>query len=181
VLQLKVSMGTEGFDEEKSEFVDTDVVVLRLEHSLVSLSKWEAKWEIPFLTKNDDKTREQVFDYIVMMNLDEEFPEGVLANIKDKHLDQINEYIGAKMTATTIHDDKKKSSPQIITSELIYYWMIAMEIPFECQYWHLARLMTLIQVVNAKNAPKKKMSQADAAAENRRLNAERRARTGSKG
>jgi hypothetical protein len=180
VLQLKVAIGAEGFDETTSEFVDLDVVVLRLEHSLVSLSKWESKWEIPFLSKKE-MTSEQVLDYVVMMNLDEEFPEGVLANLKDDHIDQINKYIAAKMTATTIRDNSKTPNLEIITSEVIYYWMISMEIPFECQHWHLARLLTLIQVVNAKNAPKKKMSSADRASENRRLNAERRARTGSKG
>lgn len=180
MLQLKVGTGTEGFDEEKSEFVDTDVVVLRLEHSLVSLSKWESKWEIPFLTKRE-MSREEVLDYIVMMNLDEEFPEGVLDRLQDEHYEKINEYISAKMTATTIRDNNNAPSREIITSELIYYWMVAMSIPFECQYWHLARLLTLIQVVNAKNAPARKMSGADQAAENRRLNAERRARTGSKG
>lgn len=180
MLQLKVGTGTEGFDESKSEFVDTDVVVLRLEHSLVSLSKWESKWEIPFLTKRE-MTREEVLDYIVMMNLDEEFPEGVLERLQDEHYQKINEYISAKMTATTIHDNAKTPNNQIVTAELIYYWMIAMSIPFECQNWHLARLLTLIQVVNAKNAPAKKMSASDQAAENRRLNAERRAKTGSKG
>lgn len=179
MLQLKVGT-VGGFDEEKSEFVDIEVVVLRLEHSLVSLSKWESKWEIPFLTKKE-KTREQVLDYIVMMNLDEEFPEGVLEKLEDKHYNEINDYLNAKMTATTIRDDAAKPNREIITAELIYYWMIEMNIPFECQHWHLARLLTLIQVVNVKHTPAKKVSAADRAAENRRLNAERRARTGSKG
>lgn len=180
MLRLKVSTSGEGFDETTNEFVALDVVVLRLEHSLVSLSKWESKHEIPFLDKKE-RTREQVLDYIRMMNLDEEFPEGVLEKLQAEHFNQIDEYINAKMTATTIRDEAKSHSNQIITSELIYYWMVAMSIPFECQHWHLTRLLTLIQVVNAKNAPPKKMSAADRAAENRRLNAERRARTGSKG
>ena len=175
-------MSGEGFDEVKGEFVDLDVVTLRLEHSLVSVSKWESKWEIPFLSKDEkSKTKEQVLDYIVMMNLDEEFPEGVLDRLQDDHINQINDYINAKMTATTIRDDAKKPSLEVITSEVIYYWMTAMNIPFECQHWHLARLLTLIQVINAKNAPKKKMSQAEMLAERNRINAERRAATGSKG
>src|ERR1700748_1541764 len=122
-------MSDEGFDEEKSEFVALDVVTLRLEHSLVSLSKWESKWEIPFLTKTPH-THEQVLDYIVMMNLDEEFPEGLLERLSDDNVREINAYIEAKMTATTIRDDKKPTL-EIVTAELIYYWMIAMNIPFE--------------------------------------------------
>jgi hypothetical protein len=179
VLQLRV-VTAEDFDETTSSFVPAVEITLRLEHSLVSLSKWESKWEIPFLTKTPH-TREQVLDYIVMMNLDEEFPEDLLNRLDDDHITKINEYIEAKMTATKIRNVSNKPSNEIVTAEIIYYWMIAMNIPFECQHWHLARLLALIQVVNAKNAPPKKMSAAAAATERQRLNAERRAATGSKG
>lgn len=179
MLQLKVTTA-EGFNEATNEFVSTGDVVLKLEHSLVSLSKWESKWEIPFLG-DKEKTNEQVLDYIMMMFSGDEFPEGVLEHLNATHYKQINDYINAKMTATWFREERHPDNGEIVTSELIYYWMIALGIPFECQYWHLARLLTLIKVCNLKNAPKKKMSRADAIQRQRSLNEQRRRELGTKG
>jgi hypothetical protein len=178
VLQLTIAT-SEDFNEATNEFVASSFVVLELEHSLVSLSKWESKWEIPFLDSTQ-KTDEQVLDYIRMMCLSE-FPEHIVSKITEDHSKAINTYINAKMTATWTSERKSAPNREIITAELIYYWMITLGIPFECQDWHLNRLLTLIKVCNIKNGPKKKMSQSELAQRNRDLNAQRRAETGSKG
>jgi hypothetical protein len=179
MLRLEIAM-TEDFDEEKNQFVTGQVVVLELEHSLESLSKWESKWEVPFLG-NQEKTQEQVIDYIRTMNSRGEISPEVISHFNAKTFNDVNAYISAKMTATWFPDTKSRGPQRIITAELIYYWMIALNIPFECQQWHLNKLLTLIQVCNAENAPKKKMSSAAAAAERQRLNDERRRATGSTG
>ena len=179
MLQL-VIVTAEGYDETTHEFVSADSVVLELEHSLISLSKWESKWEIPFLN-NEEKTNEQVLDYVRMMFSGADFPEHVIPKMTKDHFDKVNLYINARMTATWFSDKQQPASLEIVTAELIYYWMIALGIPFECQEWHLNRLLTLIKVCNLKNAPKKKMTSADAAQRNRELNLQRRAQTGSKG
>lgn len=169
----------EGFDETTDEFVAATTVTLELEHSLLSLSKWESQWEIPFLDSTE-KTNAQVLDYIRKMCLGD-FPEEIVPKLTRAHFQQINKYIDAKMTASTVRETKSTGARETITAELIYYWMIALGIPFECQHWHLERLLMLIKVCNAKNAPKKRMSQAEAAAERRTLNAQRRQAAGSKG
>lgn len=165
----------EAYDEEKEEFVALESVVLRLEHSLVSLSKWEAIWEKPFLS-SDEKTDEETFSYIETMCLDE-MPSGTLDKLTNEHLEAINNYINAKMTATWFNETPKNTrSAEVITAELVYYWMIALGVPFECQHWHLNRLLTLIQVCNVKNSPPKKVDRRAAAERQRMLNAERKAR-----
>jgi hypothetical protein len=179
MLRLEVTT-FEGFDEETQLFVTSASVVLELEHSLVSLSKWESRWELPFLS-SEKKTDEQVLDYVRMMFSGDEFPEHVISHTNDEHYEKINEYINAKMTATWFSEERQPASREVVTAELIYYWMISLGIPFECQNWHLNRLLTLIKVCNLKNAPKKRMNPREMLDRQRSLNAQRRADSGSKG
>lgn len=179
MLRLKI-VKAEGFDEEESVFVATDVLVLELEHSLLSLSKWESKWQIPFLSTNQ-KTDEQVLDYVRMMSSGTEISDETFAMFTAANYTEINDYINTEMTATRFKARQDKPNHEIVTAELIYYWMIALEIPFECQFWHLSRLLALIKVCNIKNQPAKKMNRAEAALERQRLNDLRRKESGSKG
>lgn len=180
MLQITVP-GQESWNEATNEFINTKDVTLTLEHSLVSLSKWESKWCKPFLTK-ENKTIEETIDYIKCMTLTQNVPSDVYSRLTPQNIKQINEYIENPHTATTIHSNQKGSrNSEIITSELIYYWMTALQIPWESQKWHLNRLLTLIQVCNIKNAPPKKMSQRELMSRNAALNAARRQRLHSRG
>lgn len=170
----------EWFNDATQEFITVKGTTLQLEHSLVSLSKWEAKWNTPFLSK-DIKTLEQTLDYIRCMTITQNVNPIVYEQLSDENIEQINNYINASMTATTFSNLNSKPSREIITSELIYYWMIALNIPMECQKWHLNRLLTLIRVCNAKNAPPKKMSARDIMSRNSALNAARRKKYNTKG
>lgn len=173
---------TEMWDESKQEFLYFKEYNLQLEHSLVSLSKWESKWCKPFLSKTE-LTTEETIDYIRCMTITQNVPPEVYYNITNDIIKQVSDYIAAPMTATWFSDsDKKgKSSSEAVTAELIYYWMIALQIPPEYQKWHLNKLMTLIRVCNIKNAPPKKMSKRDVASRNAALNAARRKQFNSKG
>lgn len=181
MLKLTIK-GEEHFDDEKNEFLSPVLGVLELEHSLVSLSKWESFWEKPFLGK-EEKTDEQALWYVNAMVITPDFDPNLLNYLSVENFDQINKYIDAKMTATWFGDTNSKPSSEVITAEVIYYWMIALNVPPEYQHWHLNRLLTLIKVINAKNQPeeKKKPVTQDQLAERRRLNAERRAQGQSKG
>lgn len=172
----------EFYDYENEEFITREAVTLELEHSLVSLSKWESKWEIPFLTDNE-KTDEQTLDYVRCMTITPDVPPHAYDALTPEQHSQIGEYINAKQTATWFSDKQhKRPNREVITSELIYYWMVSLTIPFECQEWHLNRLLTLVRVCNEKNNPnKKKMSRSEAAARNRDLNAQRRAQMKTEG
>lgn len=170
----------ESFDQETQEFVMSETFTLDLEHSLVSLSKWESFYEKPFLS-TDAKTHEETSWYIRAMVLTPDVPPEVFNNLSKDNLDKINAYLGAKMTATWFADTKASSTGEVITAELIYYWLVALRIPFETQHWHLNRLLTLVRVCNVKNSPPKKMSQAEAVAQRRKLNAERKAKFNSTG
>jgi hypothetical protein len=173
--------GQEMYDEETETFSTPVAAEFDIEHSLVSLSKWESRWEVPFLA-TPQKTTEQVLGYIQMMVVGPEPAPEVFQQLSNDNLLAINTYIGAQMTATWFNEPKHvKNSPEVITAELIYYWMIALGIPFECQYWHLNRLMTLIKVCNIKNQKPKKMSAREAAAQQRALNAQRKAQYGTTG
>ncbi len=181
MLRITVPISSEGWDEQKEEFVTAEERIVELEHSLVSLSKWESKWCKPFLS-SDDKTEEEILDYIKMMTLTENVTDDVYSHFTADNFKEINDYINAPMTATTFSDNKNgKRSREIITSELIYYWMVALQIPFECQYWHLNRLLTLVRVCNIKNEPPKKMSKRDIMSRNASLNAARRKQLNTKG
>ena len=171
----------EQWDEEKQEFIQTKGQTLQLEHSLVSLSKWESKWNKPFLTK-EAKTQEETLDYIKCMTINQHVDPDIYNGLTMEHISSINKYIEAPMTATTFVDSKQsKHNREVITAELIYYWMIALQIPFECQKWHLNRLLTLVRVCNIKNAPSKKMSKKATASQYAQLNAARRQQMNTRG
>lgn len=175
--------GVEFFDDANQEFITSDEVVLELEHSLVSLSVWESKWERAFLGPTK-KSTEETLDYIRAMTLTPEIPPEVYSRLSNENLSEINDYINAKMTATTVNEGPAKpQSRELVTAEVIYYWMITLGVPFECQYWHLERLLMLIRVVNAKNAPQTKSttSRAELAARHRAVNEEQRRRFGTSG
>lgn len=172
--------GIELYDEEKEEFITTKPQTLHLEHSLVSLAKWESKWNKPFLTK-DNKTYEETIDYIRCMTITQNVSEDTYRLLTSENIQQVNEYINLPMTATTFSNQKKTPSKEVVTAEIIYYWMISLNIPFECQKWHLNRLLTLINVCNIKNRPSKKMSKRDILNRNKALNKARREALNTKG
>lgn len=172
MLKITVPAG-ELWDEAHEEFIYREEQTLQLEHSLVSLSKWESKWCKPFLSKKD-KTVEETIDYIRCMTLTQNVKPEIYYRLTDDNLAEVNEYIQAPMTATWFNETRQsKRNSEQITSELIYYWMIALNIPFECQKWHLNRLMTLIRVCSIKNQPPKKRSKREIMSRNAALNAAR--------
>ena len=171
----------ELWDEEKQEFVTTKEQTLQLEHSLVSLSKWESKWNKAFLGKQA-KTSEETLDYVRCMTITQNVKPDVYGYLTPENINEINDYIDAPMTATHFSNERQGGvNRETVTSELIYYWMIALNIPFECQKWHLNRLLTLIKVCNIKNTPPKKMSRQQIMSRNASLNAARRKQLHSRG
>ena len=173
----------EFFDERKQEFINFEGCSLQMEHSLISLSEWEAKWKKPFLNKPESRTNEELLDYFRCMTITKNVNPLAFASLTQEHINTIVNYINDPMTATWFSEDGKpnKRPTEIVTSELIYYWMIAQNIPFECRKWHLNRLLTLIRVCNVKNNPPKKMSKADIARRQRELNEQRKKKLGTKG
>lgn len=172
---------TDLWDESTNSFISTKEQVLNLEHSLVSLSKWESKWNKPFLGK-EEKTSDEILHYVKCMTLNQNVDPNVYLALTQQNLKEIVDYIKAPMSATWFGEDKSKGhSKETITAELIYYWMITLNIPVEFQKWHLNRLLTLIRVCNIKNEPPKKMSKRALMSRNTSLNQARRQAMNSKG
>lgn len=181
MLQIKI-LPKEFWDEEKEEFVSNNIEqVLQLEHSLVSISKWESRWHKPFLAKGEEKTIKQTLDYIKCMTITQNVKDEVYQNLTQKDIEKINAYISDTMTATTFNELNKGTSREIITSELIYYWMISLNVPMECQKWHINRLLTLIRVCDVKNGPSKKMSKREISNKYASINAARRQQLNTRG
>lgn len=179
---LKITVPkTTLWDESRECFIPVKEQELQLEHSLVSISKWEAKHHKPFLSK-DAKTNEESVDYIRCMTLTQNVDPNVYTALTAENMKAVEQYINDPMTATQVRKKTGRSSGnKMITSELIYYWMTALHIPFECQKWHLSRLLTLIEVTNIEGQPAKKMSQREIMQQNAELNAKRRQALKSKG
>lgn len=176
---LTIKLKSEYWDEEKEEFINTDCGEIHLEHSLVSISKWESKWKKSFIN-SDKQIGDELYDYIRCM-CKEPISLDLVKSMGVGVIQQIIEYINDPMSATTIKTNgTKRPNREVITSELIYYWMIALNIPFECQEWHLNRLLKLIEVCNLKNDPKK-MGKNEILRQNRDLNAARRKALNTKG
>lgn len=172
----------EIFDERTQEFKTVVGQTVFLEHSLRSLAKWEARWKKPFLT-NKQKTRAETIDYVRCMSTTPGVDPSIFETLTDASLNKISEYINDPMTATTFseRDQRKKPSREIVTAELIYYWMVALQIPFECQDWHLNKLLTLIRVCEIKNQPKKKGNTREDLNRRNRLNQARKQKMGTTG
>lgn len=184
MLKLYISP-KEGFNNKTNEFVQINGYELCLEHSLVSISKWESKWHKPFIG-DTPKTDEELRDYIRCMTISQNIPDSVYANLSVHEVKVINDYIGDSNSATTFSSRRPEGyakSKEIVTSELIYYWMVAYQIPFECQRWHLNRLLTLVRICSIKNNTGKdsKMPKRSVLSSNAALNKARRAKYGSKG
>ena len=176
---LTIRLKEEYWDEKKEEFINTDGGEIHLEHSLVSISKWESKWKKSFIN-SDKQIGDELYDYIRCMSK-EPISLDLVKSMGVDVIRQIIEYINDPMSATTVKSNGPKTpNREIITSELIYYWMIALNIPFECQEWHLNRLLKLIEVCNLKNDPKK-MGKNEILRQNRDLNTARRKALHSKG
>lgn len=171
----------EYYDESSGEFVTLKETKLQLEHSLLSISKWEAKWKKPFLVSKPSKTATETIDYIRCMTLTKNVNPAVYSNLSKASVEEINRYIETDQTATTFSGQSERPSRETITSEVIYYMMCAYGIPFECQKWHLSRLLALLKICQIKNSKPKKMSKRDIMAKNRSLNAARRKKFNTKG
>lgn len=185
---LKIEIpSVEYLNPDTYEFHKISGRTIQLEHSLISLSKWESRWKKAFLKKDPERTAEQTIDYVRCMTLTQNVDPEIYSNINSELMDQINAYINDPMTAThfnKMEQSETKINRDTVTSELIYYWMVALQIPFECQKWHLNRLLTLIEVCNVKNTPPQKLTPSQRKAQRSNwaaLNASRRAKTHSKG
>ena len=161
---------------------------ITLEHSLISLQKWESKWHVAFLKNGGPRTFEQTIDYIRCMTLTPNVPDEVFYCMPESEMKKIREYIEDPMTATCVNDEAvskttygKKVGKEVVTAEVIYYWMISLNIPSEYKKWHLNQLLTLIRVINAKNAPKKKRKMRDVLEEYKSINEANKARFQTKG
>jgi len=174
-------VGTEYFDDETQTFGSVGDFELELEHSLLSVSKWESKHQKPFLSATS-KTTQEILDYVEAMITTPDYPDDIIGRFDQKVLDKINTYIESKESATTFGSmPERRGRGETITAELIYYWMVAFNIPFECERWHLNRLFALIRICNIKNSKPQKTSRHEMAARNRELNAKRRAELNTSG
>lgn len=179
MLEIEVA-GGEFYDEDKNEFSTRKPVTLRLEHSLLSISKWESIWKIPFLHTTDSKgvdskTLEQTLSYVKCMTINQNVPDYIYDHISDSDMVKIWDYVNSDCSATWFSETKgSRANQRIVTSELIYYWLVAYQIPWEAQKWHLSRLQTLVKICDVNSQTKKKMSKSEILSQNQRINEARR-------
>ena len=177
--------GQEYFNNSTQEFEYSKSVTLNMEHSLLSVSKWEAKWRKAFLSRKE-RTSEETMDYFRCMTIGKVDPTAY-DRLTTKNVNEILEYINEPMTAVYFSDVNSRAEGSAVskvsstTSEVIYYYMIALGIPFECEKWHLNRLLSLIHVCEIKNTPPKKLSKSEIARRNYQLNQARKAKYGTRG
>lgn len=175
----------ELFDSKTNSFIPAGKpTTLQLEHSLLSISKWESKWRKPFLGDGSElrhMTPEEFISYVKDMTITKNVNPNVYFNLTAENQRDIYNYISAPMTATTFSDTPSTGSKQVVTAEIIYWEMTQLNIPFECQKWHLNRLMTLIRVCSIKQQKPEKMPYKDMVAQRKALNAQRKARNHSRG
>ena len=165
----------EFFNNEDQTFLNLKETTFKIEHSLVAIAKWESKWHVAFLDDKVQKTNEMIIDYIKCMTISQNVDPRIYDHLPPETIKEINDYIGDPMTATTFSGSNNgPGGGEFITNELVYYWMIASNIPLECEKWHFNRLMTLIRVCSEKNSPGKKMNQRDILKQNRALNEARK-------
>lgn len=179
MLQITIPAMNDLWDERNQQFLSIKETTIQLEHSLLSISKWESKWNKSFINTKD-KTEDELIDYIKCMTITKNVDSNIYVCLTAENIQEIVNYINAPMTATTIRDTGK-SNHEIVTSELIYYWMISLNIPVKFEKWHLNRLITLIRVCSIKNQPAKKMSRGEIMQRNAALNAARKKRWNTKG
>ena len=180
MLIIKVPQ-TELFDPKTETFNYLPETILKLEHSLISISKWESRWHKAYLKNDPNRTVAETLDYVRCMSLTPVDLQTV-SRLGPKDFETIQAYINEQSTATTVKNiGGSKNSNQTVTSELIYAWMTELRIPWEAQKWHLSRLMTLINVMNERQKPQKKMSRAQTAKQNAAINAARRAKYNTRG
>ena len=180
--------GSEGWDEEKQEFVKTSKdCTICLEHSLVSMSKWEAKYHRPFLSE-DQKTRKELIYYVKCMTITQNVDDSVYQNISADNLKKVLEYIDDPMSATVFYDYGRKQKRgriknKVPTTETIYSYMVGLNIDFKCEKWHLNRLLNLIRICSENNQPpnKKRMSNREILERNHSLNKQRQKLLNTKG
>lgn len=183
MLQITIP-SVEQWDEVNNVFVTSKEQTLQLEHSLVSISKWESKWKVPFIDERRRKTFEETIDYVRCMTITQNVDPNVYKFLTNKNMEEVNRYINDPMSATTINTNggpKRNINGERLTSEVIYYQMITYGIPFECQKWHLERLLKLLQVCSIKNEKPKQMGMQERLSRQAQINAQRRKRTNSKG
>lgn len=173
---------SERFDEATNEFIYVKETNIQLEHSLVSLSKWESRWHKPFFHPTMKKSNEETLDYIRCMTITQNVKPETYYALTKENITQIQQYIDDPMTATTFSNQQiGPPNREIITAELIYYWMISYNVPVEFEKWHLNKLLALIHVLSIKNDKPKKMSKKAIMSRNAALNAARRQQFNTRG
>ena len=170
----------ELFNQTTGTFYYTEPQTLILEHSLVSISKWESKWHKMYL-ETPNKTADELLDYVRCMTINKNVPDYVYYALSQENIDEIVQYMNDPMTASSVYEPNSGGHHELVSSELIYYWMIAFHIPLECEKWHLNRLLTLIKICEVKNAPPKKMRRKDIYSRNAALNAARKQKIAASG